>query len=230
MKTLGTDPNIAALELAAQELRSLLTEFVLVGGCAVGLLITDGARPPVRHTRDVDLITEVTPLKNYYALCAKLRDLGFKESSEIICRWTKGDLIVDVMPTDEGVLSFTNRWYELAVKTALISTLPSGLQIRHVSGPLLIATKIESFYGRGNGDYRHHDIEDIVNVVDGRPELFDEIRNAPVVAREFIEQEFDDLLAQSKFVESLSWHLRPDASEQGRIPLIIERLRQIAGL
>lgn len=47
------DPNIETLELAARALKPLLNELVLVGGCAVSLLITDRARPPVRHTIDV---------------------------------------------------------------------------------------------------------------------------------------------------------------------------------
>jgi hypothetical protein len=98
------NPNIGILELAAQALKPLLNELVLVGGCAVGLLITDQARPPVRHTIDVDLLTEVTPLSSYYELSAKLRELGFKESEEIICRWLKDELVVDVMSTDENVL------------------------------------------------------------------------------------------------------------------------------
>jgi len=29
---------------------------------------------------------------------------------------------------------------------------------------LFIATKLESIHGRANGDYFHHDVEDIVNV------------------------------------------------------------------
>ena len=224
------DPNIAILELAAQALKPLLGELVLVGGCAVGLLITERARPPVRHTIDVDLITEVTPLSNYYKLCNRLKELGFNESRDIICRWEKGGLVIDIMPTDENVLNFTNKWYKLAAKMPLRSTLPNGIEIQHVSAPLLIATKIESYYGRGNGNYLHHDIEDIINLVDGRPEVINELREAPQYLREFVEQEMDDLLADSRFIDSIPSHLNPSAAEQSRIPILIERLRQIAGL
>lgn len=37
----------------------LVEDFVFLGGCAVGLLLTDRAAPPVRATVDVDVITEV---------------------------------------------------------------------------------------------------------------------------------------------------------------------------
>jgi len=224
------DPNIGILELAAHALEPLLNELVLVGGCAVGLLITDRARPPVRHTIDVDLLAEVTPLSNYYKLGDKLRDLGFQEKGDIICRWTKGELVIDVMPTDEKVLGFTNRWYELVAKTPLTSKLPSGIEIQHISAPLLIATKIESFYGRGGGDYIHHDIEDIVNLVDGRPEVINELRETPQNLRVFVEEEIDDLLADRNFIDSIPMHLNPSQAEQSRAPIVIERLRKIAGL
>lgn len=224
------DPNIQSLELAAHVLKSLLGDLVLVGGCAVGLLITDRARPPVRRTIDVDLLTEVTPLSNYYKLGKKLKELGFSESGDIICRWTKGELVVDVMSTDEKVLGFTNKWYALAAQMPLTSVLPSGIEIRHISAPLLIATKIESFYGRGNGDYLHHDIEDIINLIDGRPEVVTEIRSAPSQLREYIEQEIDDLLADAAFIDRLPWHLNSAMTEQARLPILIERIRRIARL
>jgi hypothetical protein len=224
------DPNIETLELAAQALKPLLNDLVLVGGCAVGLLITDRARPPVRHTIDVDLLAEVTPLSNYYKLCDELRALGFSESGDIICRWINGSLIIDVMSTDEKVLGFSNRWYELAARTSLRRKLPSGIEIQHISAPLLIATKIESFYGRGKGDYLHHDIEDIVNLVDGRPEVINEIREASEDLRGYVEQEVDDLLADQSFIDSIPMHLNPSQAEQSRVPILIERLRQIAGL
>lgn len=226
------DPNIQMLELTAYALQPLLGELVLVGGCAVSLLITDRARPPVRPTIDVDVVTEVTPRTNYYALCNKLKELGFRQSadSDIICRWKKNELIVDVMPTDPDVLGFSNQWYELAVKMPLTTKLPSGLIIRHISAPFLIATKIEAFYSRGNGDYAHHDIEDIINLVDGRPEVVSEVRGSTVNLREYIEEEIDEFLADIQFINALPMFLSPDLTEQARLPMLIGRLRQIAGL
>ena len=56
------------------------------------------------------------------------------------------------------------------------SHLASGKVIRMVSAPYFLITKLEAFNGRGNGDYlMSHDIEDIVAVLDGRPEIFDEM-------------------------------------------------------
>ena len=224
----NANSNVAALETAAQALKPLLSDLVLVGGCMVDLLITDRARPPVRVTLDVDLIAEVSPLDRYYQLGEKLKGLGFFEDPDgPMCRWRKGGLKVDIMPTDEAVLSFTNSWYKLGVETSVSSRLPSGTELRHVTAPVFIATKIEAFVGRGNGDFLSHDIEDIINVVDGRPELPEEIQHAPANLQAFLTEEIDGFLGRQDFVDKLAWHLQLD---QERIDLVLGRLRVLAGI
>ncbi len=42
--------------------------------------------------------------------------------------------------------------------------------IRILDGVHFCATKVESFLGRGQGDFFHHDIEDVVAIVDARAE------------------------------------------------------------
>lgn len=59
------NPNLALLELAAEQLRPLLSEIVFVGGCATGLLIDDPAAAPVRGTYDVDVIAEIGSCAEY---------------------------------------------------------------------------------------------------------------------------------------------------------------------
>ncbi len=225
------DPNLGAVELAAAALGDLLDELVLVGGCAVGLLVTDPGRTPVRQTIDVDLVTEVTPTANYYALGERLRANGFSEqpTEAVICRWAKGQLLIDVMPTDPDVLGFTNAWYGPAVKQARPYQLPSGRRIRLITAPLFLATKLESFASRGSGDYMHHDMEDIVTVIDGRESIVEEVLASPPDVRAFLMDEFDAVLADSQFVDRITWLLPPDALVQ-RQEVVLERMRRIAGL
>lgn len=225
------DPNVQLVEVVAQRLGSLASRVVLVGGCTTGLLITDLARPPARATVDVDLIVETLSLIDYYKLQRDLKALGFKEDPELTCRWRLGELKVDVTPTDERILGFTNRWYGRAMEQAQRRSLPSGRQIKVISAPLFIATKLEAFYSRGNGDYgASHDIEDIVAVVDGRMELVAEIASADQDVRSYIQQELDGLLGELAFTSTLAYHLAGDDANQKRIPLIIQRLRDIAGI
>lgn len=73
------NPNIEILTMAVDMLGPLKDEMVFLGGCATGLLITDSAAPAVRPTIDVDVITEVTSLGDYYKLSDKLRQRGFAE-------------------------------------------------------------------------------------------------------------------------------------------------------
>jgi predicted nucleotidyltransferase len=225
------DPNVLLVEFVVRSLGDICERFVFVGGSATGLLITDPARPPVRATKDVDVIAEIASLVGYYELQGELKRLGFREDPEVTCRWRIGDLKVDVMPTQEVVLGFTNRWYPRAAQQATRYRLPSGAEIRLVSPPLFIATKIEAFHGRGNGDYGvSHDMEDIVTVVDGRPELATEIAASDADLRAYIVEEIDALLADEQFVDTLNWHFAGDAANQARVPQVIQRFRNIAGI
>ena len=226
------DPNASIVELVAFALGNLRSELVLVGGCAVGMLITDRARPAVRQTIDVDLIAEVASLCDYYhELSPRLRGCGFVESGDHICRWHKGDLMIDVMPFSDVVLGHSvNRWYGAAVRDARKHLLPSGLEILLVAAPVFLATKLEAFHDRGNCNYQAHDMEDIVNLVDGRPELAAEVDMSAADVRAYIREEFDDLLADVTFTEQLPMHLSTDAASQARVPILIERLRRLAGL
>ncbi len=222
-----SDPNIAGVELVAHALGALMDDLVLVGGCAVGLLLTDPGHPPVRATGDVDLLTEVTPRTEYYVFCERLKERGFRECDEVICRWRLGDLKVDVMPTDEGILNFSNTWYTEAARTAQHQALPSGRTIRVISAPLFIATKLESFRSRGRGDYMHHDLEDIIAVLDGRPGIVEEVQAASPEVQAFLEDEFEALFLDPIFDDRLLWLL---GGEKARKPVVLGRIRQISGL
>lgn len=216
-------------------LGDLRHQLVLVGGCAVGLLISDAASAPVRATVDVDLIAEVATFMKYREIATYLEGLGFSqpmEEADHYCRWVRGGLKLDIMPPTKDVLGHSvNRWYPQVLSTARRVNLPCGLDIRVVDPPYFLATKLEAFYDRGAGDYGgSHDIEDIINVVDGRPELGEEVSKAEPDLLDYIREEFDGLLSDKGFVDSIPYHLRGDAASQGRAPIIIERLRNLAGL
>ncbi len=227
------DPNVALVESVAHALADLNNRIVYLGGSAVGLLITDQTRPPVRATLDVDVIVEVASRADYYnALTEDLRRAGFQEDhdSEVLCRWRLGRLQVDVIPTDPSILGFSNRWLKQAVEQATTVALPSGTRIRLISAPLLVATKLEAFYDRGQGDFRaSHDMEDIVNLIDGREELLTEVAASSSELQEYLRSELDELLTDDNFIDALPGHLSPQQSEQLRLEQVIERLRKLAG-
>jgi predicted nucleotidyltransferase len=85
------------------------------------------------------------------------------------------DIIVDFVPDDAAILGFTNRWYSDALKEALIFELDNSQSIRLVSAPYFLAIKLEAYNGRGqNAPLTSKDIEDILNVINGRDSIVSE--------------------------------------------------------
>jgi predicted nucleotidyltransferase len=226
------DINIRMIIHVAKRLGDLRDKVVFVGGCATGLFITDPAMPEVRATQDVDVIVEITSRMEYYRLEEELRSRGFKQDmseNAPACRWLVDVIKVDIMPTQEDILGFSNRWYLPAIKNADHIELENELTIKLVSPPYFLATKIDAFKGRGGGDYMaSHDMEDIITILDGRPEIVSEIRSSSDDLKVFLSQTFRTLLANDEFLESIPGHLAPDRASQARLPLLIKRLQEIA--
>ena len=224
--------NRKLLIRGARALAELRDECVFVGGCTTELLITDSAASEIRSTRDVDVIVETASRPQYYALSARLRERGFAEDEEVICRWRYGkDLILDVMPTDPKILGFSNRWYSAAVEDAVNYELEADLHIRLVTPPYFCATKLVAFHGRGGGDFTgSHDLEDFIAVVDGRVELVGELAAAKSDVRRYVAREVRKLLENSEFIDMLPGHLASDMASQERLPLLLTRLERIAAL
>ncbi len=224
--------NIELLELAATGLGELLEDVVFVGGATVTLWITDPGAPPIRPTKDVDVVVEATTRTAFQEFEARLRSRLFIEDQDdgVICRWRHpGGLILDAMPSDPSILGFANPWQGAAIPHAIKRELPSGAVIRAMSPPYLLATKLEAFKGRGNGDFLgSRDFADIIALVDGREELVDEVAQAPPNLRAYLSAELADLLANPRFADGLFGALRPDASSQARSDaIILPRLRTL---
>jgi predicted nucleotidyltransferase len=230
--------SIELLERGAVALGSLLDDVVFVGGATIALWITDAAAPAPRPTKDVDVVVEVASRAALHDFEARLRAQGFAEdtSSTVICRWRfhdqiDDDLILDAMPADATLMGFENRWQQVALPHARDRRLPSGVIIRAISPPYLIATKLEAFRGRGRGDHLgSHDLEDVILLVDGREELVDEVVAAPVELRAHLSAECAALLGKPRFLDAIFGFLRPDMASQARAELIVlPRLYAIAG-
>ncbi len=188
------------VEAAALALGPITSELVFLGGASVHLWITDPAAPPTRATEDVDVISEVTSLASYYSLGERLRERGFVEAndSEVICRWRHAEtgILVDVMPQDEEVLGFSNRWYPTVIATATDLTLGNGMTICAATPPSIVATKLAAWKGRGGGDaLTSLDLHDIVVLVDGRAELAQEIDGSDGQLRNYVAGELEALIA-----------------------------------
>jgi predicted nucleotidyltransferase len=229
------DPNVVLLELVARRLgEALREELVFVGGAVAGLLITDPALPAIRPTEDVDLIVQALVLSDYHKIERALTFQGFKQDMSPqapICRWKVDFVAVDVMPTLEEILGFSNRWYPHALLTADVVALPSGTTIRLIPAAVFVATKLEAFAGRGNNDYLFsHDLGDLLAIIDGRETLIEECRRSDPELKLYLGDKIAQLLATPAFLEALPGHLPGDAASQERVPDLEEKLQQIAAL
>lgn len=229
------DPNVVLLEVVARHLSDALREqFVFIGGAVAGLLITDPAMPAIRPTDDVDMVVQVAALREYHAIEHVLTERGFRRDmsqAAPVCRWRIGEVALDVMPTIESVLGFSNRWYPLAIETARPVVLPSGVNIRLIQAPEFIATKLEAFAGRGNGDYlASHDLGDLLAVVDGRAMLLEECMVCDAELKAYLRDWFSRLIATPPFMDVLAGHLPGDAASQERLPELVLKLRALAQL
>lgn len=228
------NPNLEILMLAVDQLGDLADEMVFLGGCATGLLITDSAAPPIRVTRDVDAIVQVVSQADYYQLSEKLRSRGFKEDvsdDAPICRWVADKVILDVMPTDTQILGFGNKWYAPAMEHSENMQLPNGKVIHLVSAPYFLITKLEAFDGRGGGDYMaSHDIEDIVAVLDGRPEILDEVRCADPILVQELSERFRSLLQEDRFIDAIPGHMPSGKTSPTRASIILGIIEKISEL
>lgn len=75
-----------------------------------------------------------------------------------------------------------------------------------------------------------HDLEDLVCVLDGRPELEDEIADSGEEIRGYVCNRVRDLMDDPLFIEALPGHLPGDAGSQARLPMLTEKLRRLAAL
>jgi len=227
-------PNIELLEGVVGALGKLADRFVFLGGSTTILLLTDPAAPPSRASIDVDAIIRIGGLADYHRLGKALRGKGFAEDASAnapVCRWRVDDLVFDVMPTDETILGFGNRWYDHTIETAEIIALPSGQNIRLANAPCFLATKLEAFHGRGNKDYlASEDMEDIITVLDGRSELFDEIARCNPKLRHFLAERMAHLLTVDDFRQALPGHLEAIGAPEGRSRKVLERMQAIASV
>jgi hypothetical protein len=223
-------PNIELLTQIAKRLGPLLQEVVFVGGCTTGLFLTDEAAGEVRPTFDVDAIPEIATYAEYVAFSGRLHAEGFREDTSEgapLCRWLIDGMKLDVMPTDETVLGFKNRWYQAAIETAQEMELEPGLTIRVITAPYFIATKLDAFRDRGKGDYTSsHDLEDLLTVVDGRASIVEEITSSAEL-HPYIAEHFSDLLHTKEFLDALPGYLLPDPVSQARVTLLRDRMKQV---
>ena len=216
--------NIDRIREVYAALEELSKVAVFVGGATVSLY-ADRATSEVRPTEDVDVLVEIWTRKEYAAVEEKLRSKGFVNdaASGIVCRFKVQDITVDVMPMAEAVLGFSNRWYEEGYQHAIAYTIDERCTVRIFTAPYFIASKLEAFKGRGEGDGRtSQDFEDIVYVLNNRSTVWREMQESPQTVKDYLKKEMKGLLQNPHADEWISANL--DFYERSRTEYILQGL------
>jgi predicted nucleotidyltransferase len=220
---------LARLIQSVEILGPLADEFVFVGGSAVPLLVTDEAAPDARTTTDVDVVVHVLTRSEYRKVEERLQSVQFHLDimDGVICRFKNGELILDVMPTDETILKFGNEWYKHAIVEPVSYPLLPDRSIKVINAPLFLCTKFSAYNDRGHEDEK--DLEDIISLVDGRRELLDELTASSEDIKAYVSVSVTELL-DAGLASRLDWFLPGDAAGAARLPLVLQRLRMMIAL
>lgn len=189
---------------------------VFVGGAITGLYnLRDVGE--VRPTDDVDCIVGVADLLEYYDFMAAIERRGFQPCADPeapICRRTYLGLLLDVMPTIATPIGPTNAWYDDALANAG-DYVAEGQAVRAITPIYFVATKIEAFKGRGDGDYQSsHDVEDLLAVLGGIDSLRADVTAATDGPGLAIRSQLCAWRGNENFMDALVGHFRGDTAGQ----------------
>jgi len=230
MESVRVKQNNEALYQAATLLKDLNEHVVYVGGRIVGLLITDLIEDDVRPTYDIDVALDLggTDVVAHYSLQKKLESLGFKPDGTVNCRYVLDDFMIDIMYTDGVLQGINSNWYQAGFDNALAVQIKDK-KIKILNAVYFIATKLEAFTDRAykSNDYWDcKDLEDIINVINGRPELLVEIMNSPKDVVQFISGYFKKLIEDPKWLEAIKAIARLERSRN----IVLSAIEKISAL
>lgn len=216
--------NKVRIKVVANALDTLKEKVVFVGGATISFY-ADRPVLEVRPTDDVDVIVEILNYVNRTELEEKLRAIGFSPDVEsgVVCRYKIQGIIVDVMPTNEPSIGFSNKWYPDGFKRALDYVIDERCTVKILSAPYFIATKLEAFKGRGkNNGITSQDFEDIIYVLENRAAVWEEINNADEAVKQYLREEFLNLLKNPRHFEWIDSHV-----ERGSPPASYEIMEEL---
>ena len=216
--------NIDSLIKVAEGLKPLLNDLVFVGGSIIEFYVNRPTALGVRPTMDIDCVIELTGYAEYVKLEEDLSKLGFKHDSEskVSCRYKYRGLTVDIMPTDKDILGFTNKWYLPGMQNSYEQKLNDDILIKLFKPPYFLASKFEAFKNRGGDRRTSHDFEDIIYFLDNRKDWHKEILSSQEEVRDFLIQEFSDLIADKYCREEISSHLPPTGRKDRLVRIMNE--------
>lgn len=220
--------NIVRIKAVSNALGKLKDKVVFVGGATISLY-PDRTVFEVRPTDDVDVIIEILNYDERVKVEEVLRSMGFENDVEsgVVCRYKIQGIVVDIMPTYDPSIGFSNKWYPEGYSNSVNYSIDDTATIKILGAPYFIATKLEAHKNRGKNDGRtSQDFEDIVYVLENRTTIWDEMNASGIDLKNYLRTEFQDLLKNKNLYEWIGCHV-----EHGVDPatsLIIDKIKAFA--
>ena len=214
---------IKRIREVAIRLDYLLKDVVFVGGSVVALYADDPAADEVRPTDDIDIVVGISTRVGFSLFEEKIRELGTQNVTDanFIGRYKINEIIVDVMPIEENILGFSNKWYKEGIEKSFLFEIDKD--IRLMPFHYFIASKIEAHNSRNKGDLRQsRDFEDIVYSFDNRIDPLIDVQQATDEIEIYLKEQIDNFLEDSNFHEGVYSHLNPGNASS--------RLKRIKGI
>ena len=194
----------------------------------MGFLITDAAASPPSLTKDLDTVIQIHSYGEQQEVERALSEYGFRRdlSGELpVEAWLWHGVRIDILPHMNSITkTLMNPWFEDIIETATrVEALP-GRYAWIASAPAFLASKCVAFQDRGRGDlFKSKDLEDILAVIDGRPELEGEVGASAPRLRDTLRQQFSAMLEDEAICDALP-SLIPD---EHREAIVINRMRRM---
>ena len=189
------------LKQVVEDLGAFVPRLVFTGGLVLGLYFERQPMFRIRPTKDADAVVACATHADYVATQSALGQVGTRphvgDGDAPICRMvTASGELLDLMPTDEGVLGFGNPWFHLGFETAQPCDIGASQPIRIFLLPVYAAAKTAAHRGRGAADPMFsHDLEDFLTRVACRPSLVEEVAASAPDLRTYLAEFVNEVLA-----------------------------------
>lgn len=201
--------NISMITEIAKGLKEFNNDVVFVGGATASLYFYDKNSSEIRPTEDVDCIIEIAGMPSYQLFNEKILKLGFMPDTTPkapICRYKYLGITVDIMPTDEKILGFSNKWYQEGYSKKIQFELPNKTKVFILPLAYFVATKIEAFLSRGINDPRFSsDLEDLVILL-AHVDKEKILEDSSDELEKYIRKHFSNFLSNNEILEAIRGH------------------------
>lgn len=213
------------IETVVKGLGEIAEDVIFVGGYLPIFYVNVELFEEPRPTFDIDCIIEIKSRIEHYNLEKKLISKGFKNDASMVARWNFKGIIVDIMPTNQKILGFSNKWYKRAFNYRRKELLPNGNNCYILSLPYFIATKFEALNGRADDLRFSKDLEDIIYVINGCETAIEDIKNSDESVKKYISEQFKLLKNNSNLEELIEGNL--SRANYSRKKIILKRILEI---